>query len=143
MTAFVPWLRKQRNRDDPVGDLANDTCRDTEMPKDVRSYRSFKGYLERIPACSGAIRALERAYAEYCEAHPQTDTGRVITPSLRFEILQRDDFRCQLCGRDAADGVKLEVDHKHPFSLGGATEPDNLWTLCFDCNRGKSTRVLQ
>lgn len=60
--------------------------------------------------------------------------------SSRYKIMKRDNFHCCLCGRGAEDGVKLEVDHKTPRSLGGPDTADNLWTLCFDCNRGKSNR---
>jgi len=67
---------------------------------------------------------------------------RYIYPSLRFRILSRDKFACRLCGRDAGDGIKLEVDHKHPVSLGGENIEGNLWTLCFDCNRGKAAKTL-
>lgn len=63
---------------------------------------------------------------------------KLMTPSLRYEILQRDGFRCVLCGRSQLeDGVKLEVDHIVPISKGGKTERSNLRTLCQDCNRGK------
>ena len=60
-----------------------------------------------------------------------------MTLRLRHDILKRDHYRCQICGRSAQDGVTLEVDHKKPIAKGGKTEPDNLWTLCRDCNRGK------
>ena len=63
--------------------------------------------------------------------------------SLRFAILKRDGYRCQLCGRDARNhGVVLEVDHRIPRAKGGSSEPSNLWTLCFDCNQGKSDTDL-
>jgi 5-methylcytosine-specific restriction endonuclease McrA len=64
--------------------------------------------------------------------------------SLRFRILQRDGFRCRLCGlaRDDSPDVRLEVDHIVPRSRGGSNDPDNLWVLCFSCNRGKHARVL-
>jgi len=61
-----------------------------------------------------------------------------IKPSLRFEILKRDDYRCQMCGVTAKDGATLEIDHIHPVSKGGTNEPDNLQVLCRDCNAGKS-----
>lgn len=64
-----------------------------------------------------------------------------MTPSLRYEILKRDNFHCVLCGRGTEDGVKLEVDHIIPVSKGGKTEPSNLRTLCRDCNRGKSDKL--
>lgn len=65
-----------------------------------------------------------------------------ISPRMRFEILQRDGFRCQYCGRSGRDGVRLEVDHLVPVSRGGPTTPDNLVTACFDCNRSKHARPV-
>ena len=63
-----------------------------------------------------------------------------MSPSLRYEIMKRDGFRCVLCGREASDGVKLEVDHILPVSKGGKTVKSNLRTLCLECNRGKSNK---
>ena len=63
-----------------------------------------------------------------------------MSPSLRYNILQRDGFRCVLCGRGREDGVKLHVDHIVPVSKGGRTVSDNLRTLCEDCNLGKSDK---
>jgi hypothetical protein len=60
----------------------------------------------------------------------------------RFIILRRDEYRCQLCGRGAKHGINLEIDHKHPVSKGGTNDPENLWTLCVDCNRGRSNLPL-
>ena len=67
-------------------------------------------------------------------AHIERHTGL----SRRFAIFRRDNYRCQICGRTAKDGVRLEIDHKVPRAKGGSNHPSNLWTLCFDCNRGKS-----
>jgi hypothetical protein len=61
-----------------------------------------------------------------------------ISKKLRFAILSRDQFACQLCGRNQRDGVKLEVDHRTAVARGGANDSSNLWTLCHDCNNGKS-----
>lgn len=61
-----------------------------------------------------------------------------VSKSLRFRILVRDRFRCVYCGRGAADGVNLAVDHVNPRSKGGKTEPGNLVTSCDPCNIGKS-----
>ena len=58
--------------------------------------------------------------------------------SDRFRIIKRDGFKCRACGRGLEDGIKLEIDHIIPKSKGGSSDPDNLQTLCFDCNRGKS-----
>lgn len=63
---------------------------------------------------------------------------QTIKPSLRFEILKRDDYCCQMCGATAKDGVTLEIDHVTPVSKGGSNDADNLQVLCRDCNIGKS-----
>jgi hypothetical protein len=67
-----------------------------------------------------------------------------LSPSLRFDVLKRDSYRCRLCGVSAKDGehIRLEVDHITPRSRGGTHEIHNLWTLCWDCNRGKRTKAL-
>lgn len=62
---------------------------------------------------------------------------RSLSTRRRYEILERDDFTCQYCGRSAPD-VPLEVEHIHPVSRGGGNEAWNLLTACWECNSGKS-----
>ncbi len=61
-----------------------------------------------------------------------------ISLKTRFIVMQRDMFTCQLCFNKG----KLEIDHRIPFSKGGTDDISNLWTLCFECNRGKSDLPL-
>ena len=58
---------------------------------------------------------------------------------LRLKVLDRDAFRCVLCGRSPATerGVVLHLDHIIPFSRGGQTVFENLRTLCENCNQGR------
>lgn len=65
-----------------------------------------------------------------------------IRPSVRYDILKRDLGKCQVCGATAKQGAQLEVDHIIPKSDGGKREPNNLWTLCFACNRGKGKKAV-
>ena len=65
---------------------------------------------------------------------------RLMTPSVRYNILTRDGHKCLICGRSAEHGVVLHVDHIKPVSKGGLTEENNLRTLCADCNLGKSAK---
>lgn len=63
---------------------------------------------------------------------------------LRFEILKRDNFQCQYCGRSPKkDGCKLHIDHINPRSKGGTNEPSNLITSCQECNLGKYDILLK
>lgn len=67
-----------------------------------------------------------------------------MSSSKRFNIMRRDSFRCRLCGRgpDDVEGLELQVDHKMPAAAGGTNDDDNLWTLCSECNRGKSDIIM-
>lgn len=58
---------------------------------------------------------------------------------LRLKVLQKDNFRCVLCGKSPAldFGTVLHIDHIIPFSKGGETTLNNLRTLCAECNWGK------
>lgn len=66
---------------------------------------------------------------------------RLLSDSLRYDVLRRDGFRCQICGATQKDGVKLHVDHIFPVSKGGRTEMSNLRTLCERCNMGKRDKI--
>jgi hypothetical protein len=66
---------------------------------------------------------------------------KALTKKTRFEVFKRDSFSCQYCGR-AAPIVVLNVDHIRPVADGGGSEILNLITSCFDCNSGKSDRLL-
>ena len=82
---------------------------------------------------------------EYNIVLPEVDTIEIerakLSASLRYDILKRDGFKCQICGATIKDGVKLHVDHIFPVSKGGKTEPNNLRTLCDKCNLGKSDKI--
>ncbi len=71
---------------------------------------------------------------------PNYRTPREINLRLRFKVMQRDHFKCCLCGASPANdpSVVLHIDHKQPYSKGGETTIDNLQTLCSKCNIGKS-----
>jgi hypothetical protein len=68
---------------------------------------------------------------------------RAIPLRIRYAILLRDRFTCQLCGRSpSADrGVVVNVDHILPESKGGTLDPSNLRCVCEDCNLGKGNIV--
>jgi hypothetical protein len=81
----------------------------------------------------------KKVAAKYYKAlRPQ----RYVSTRTRHLVLERDRFRCSDCGASPATGALLEVDHTIPISKGGSNDPSNLRTLCSDCNRGKSDRIV-
>lgn len=81
---------------------------------------------------------------KYTTLKDKSEATRIIPLGIRLQVLNRDSYRCVFCGRSPATevGVKLHIDHIEPFSKGGKNTPDNLQTLCSDCNLGKSDRTF-
>lgn len=63
-----------------------------------------------------------------------------VMPALRWQVFQRDKWKCVACGRTSHDGIILHVDHILPRSRGGRDTLENFQTLCNLCNLGKSNR---
>lgn len=55
------------------------------------------------------------------------------------EILRRDNFTCQYCGKH---NTTLTIDHVTPRHLGGEHTWENLVTACPSCNHHKGGRTL-
>ena len=49
---------------------------------------------------------------------------------VRLLVLERDEYVCQLCGRDGANSV----DHIQAKARGGSDSPDNLRAAHSSCN---------
>jgi len=93
-------------------------------------------------------------YSEYSFQKGMTKTSQKkrkrsnISNGKRFEIFQRDGFRCYYCKKHFGElpndklpkGLHLEIDHKIPQSAGGDDSYDNLVTACSVCNSGKSDK---
>lgn len=105
-------------------------------PKGRNSYRKHQTFNQND---------LLRIYQTVCRVNERQNYANyqrsLMSESLRYDILQRDNFRCVLCGASSKeDGVKLEVDHILPVSKGGLSIPSNLRTLCKSCNQGKGAK---
>lgn len=59
---------------------------------------------------------------------------KLMTKALRKEIMLRDNYTCQICGKYMPDEVGLHIDHIIPVSKGGKTIVSNLQVLCSKCN---------
>ena len=70
--------------------------------------------------------------------HRRASAGYV-SGTLKYEVLKRARFRCELCGV-SAEVRALEVDHIVPRARAGKDDPDNLQALCYSCNSMKRDR---
>lgn len=59
--------------------------------------------------------------------------SRSATPAQRRELLRRDGWACRTPG--CPNKMWLHLHHRHQYSKGGGTTPDNLLCLCAGCHR--------
>ena len=68
---------------------------------------------------------------------------RILLQEMKFNrqnLLERDDFRCQYCGKNLPT-KELNMDHVIPRDRGGGTSWENVVTSCIRCNSKKSNRL--
>ena len=112
---------------------AQAAAKEAERAEAARLAREKRETAERL--------AREKQKALPAQRQFVAEQRRLMTDSLRYDVMRRDGFRCQICGAIAADGYKLHVDHIYPVSKGGKTEMSNLRTLCERCNMGKRDKI--
>jgi ATP adenylyltransferase len=91
-----------------------------------------------VSLCDRALDDYRERRGERIYNHRRTALGD-ISGTVRYEVLKRAGFRCELCGV-AADERSLEVDHILPRRHGGTDDPSNLQALCYKCNANKGAR---
>ena len=113
--------------------------------KDGNTY-SIKGFEELgseeveilINLCIGKIDEYVGDRGDRIWSHRKKSSG-YISGTLRYEVLKRAKFHCELCGI-SADEKALEVDHIVPRNSGGTDDLSNLQALCYSCNAMKRDR---
>lgn len=56
------------------------------------------------------------------------------SPAVKEAVLERDQYKCVICGRGIKEGMVLHVDHIKPKDLGGKATLENGQTLCSQHN---------
>lgn len=93
---------------------------------------------ELIELCDRTISAYLQKRGTAVYDHRRAALG-YLSGSLRYEVLKRAGFRCELCGI-SADERAIEVDHILPRKHGGEDDLTNLQAMCFRCNANKGAR---
>jgi diadenosine tetraphosphate (Ap4A) HIT family hydrolase/5-methylcytosine-specific restriction endonuclease McrA len=90
---------------------------------------------ELIALCEAAVEAYKAKRAKTIRLHQTSGLG-ADSGKLRYLVLKRAGFHCELCGV-SADERALEVDHILPKKHGGSDELENFQALCWKCKANK------
>ncbi len=91
-----------------------------------------------VKACEAKIDAYVSDRGNAIWHHRKRAKGYV-PGTVRYEVLKRAKYRCELCGT-SAEVKSLEVDHILPKNQGGSDELHNFQALCYSCNATKRDR---
>jgi 5-methylcytosine-specific restriction endonuclease McrA len=116
--------------------------------KQVNYVRTPYSVYIKVSSCSHSINFIKQRYDELSKIDFQCtlseynclEQRKLMTKSLRDSIAERDNYTCQICGKNMADGVGLHIDHIVSVKKGGKSIPSNLQVLCSKCNGKKSTK---
>lgn len=103
---------------------------------------------KKCPECGRTFEKSEYKGCPIC-MEPLIDIAeRTELPKGRkYEVFERDEFRCQWCGASRENGAELTLDHIIPLAAGiangGTNEMDNLQTLCKECNGNKADLIFE
>jgi diadenosine tetraphosphate (Ap4A) HIT family hydrolase len=90
---------------------------------------------ELVVLCLEKLNKFKADRGEAIWSHRKLSDG-YISGTIRYEVLKRAKFRCELCGI-SAEVKALEVDHILPRNRGGSDDMANFQALCYSCNAMK------
>jgi 5-methylcytosine-specific restriction endonuclease McrA len=121
--------------------------------------RVHTAYLEkRVAELEEEVSELEEEVSEleereYSELQRWSNSSRIISKDVRYEVLKRQNWRCNNCGDKLKfnkwskwGGEVAHIDHIHPYAdrlsypngIDNISEMSNLQALCRTCNINKS-----
>lgn len=132
---IVEFFRKNPNRDIKHPEVVDWV---------VSAYKKRTGNVFRDPdrairhlAQSGFLIKIAKGVYRY---NPKKIKQRELydfTAAQKKAILERDGYKCVVCGRGIKDGVELHVDHIKPKDRGGEATIENGQVLCGQHNYQK------
>ena len=127
-------------------DMVGRVLRRHELVERIKKNRTYRllGFENLKPAeIEELITACREKLDEYVERRGSDviwgKERSYISGTVRYEVLKRAKFRCNLCGV-AADEKALQVDHIKPRKWGGSDDLSNFQALCYTCNATKRDR---
>jgi 5-methylcytosine-specific restriction endonuclease McrA len=127
------YFQQHPNTDLPHGPVVDWVTEQWRLQGNETPPRDPWRMIRRLHQEGWLIKVREGVYRHDPEAAGKVELDD-FTPEQKQAILERDQYRCVICGKGLADGVELHVDHIRPRHLGGRSDIENGQTLCAQCN---------
>jgi len=138
-------MKSHVQKDFIVEFFKNNPNRDVEHPEVVdwvvAAYNERTGKIFRDPdrairnlAQSGFLIKISKGVYKYDPDKANKRELANFTVAQKKVILERDGYKCVICGHGKEEGVELHVDHVKPKDLGGEATIENGQTLCSQHN---------
>jgi hypothetical protein len=134
---FLRWLLKQKDRDDPTGDLAQDAGRDAACRSLAESMAAWSMHLVKLSGAYGARDALVEAWKEYVSIYPErkpSDFEEEVAAHDGYDITQHQD--CPNCAGslvamdgDFSEGPYLCLSCHNKWDSGSLSECETCGAL--------------
>jgi len=88
----------------------------------------------RSLAQQGFLIKVSKGVYKYDPQYVQNKNLKNFTAAQKQFILERDNYKCVICGKGIKEGMELHVDHIKARDLGGKATLENGQTLCSQHN---------
>jgi len=129
---IMEYFKKHPNRDIPHPEIVDWV---------TEKYKKLTGLVFRDPDRQirklhqgGYLIKVQKGVYRYDPSIVQKRELEDFTPEQKKQILERDGFKCVICGKGVNDGVELQIDHIKPKDLDGKAIIENGQTLCAQHN---------
>ena len=132
-TEFVKeWFIKRPNRD-ISHDESKAGIEDAYFKIAKKRFEDVDRTIRKL-AQVGFLIKVKKGWYRYDPKKANMRTLEDFSATNKKQILERDGYRCVICGKGAKDGIDLQVDHIKPKELGGSATISNGQTLCASHN---------
>lgn len=132
-TEFVKeWFIKRPNRD-ISHDESKAGIEDAYFKIAKKRFEDVDRTIRKL-AQVGFLIKVKKGWYRYDPKKANMRTLEDFSASDKKQILERDGYKCVICGKGAKDGIDLQVDHIKPKELGGSATISNGQTLCASHN---------
>ncbi|MDI9409342.1 MAG: HNH endonuclease [Candidatus Pacebacteria bacterium] len=116
------------NEDIPHADIVDRVVAD--YPKAYGKPLRDPDRMIRSLSQEGKLLKIAKGVYRYDPEYQKRNELENFTPADKATIMERDGYKCVVCGFGVAEGVELHVDHIKPKDLGGKATLENGQILC-------------